>query len=110
MAEEFLGACGIIAIPDGEIGTRKVEAMDCHRVRATMFLLGDDEIERELLAPFREHIGSCSECAEYRDYSKKLLSLVRDRCLRYTAPSDLRIRILESLQAQEVRPASRVTE
>jgi len=72
--------------------------MDCHRVRATMFLLGDDEAERELLAPFREHIGFCPECAQYRDYLRKLLGLVRERCLRYPAPNRLRVRIIECLE------------
>ena len=73
--------------------------MDCHRVRATLFLLGDDDTERELLAPFREHIGFCPECAQYRDYLRKLLSLVRERCCRYPAPHRLRVRIIERLEA-----------
>ena len=82
--------------------------MDCHRVRATMFLLGDDEVERELMAPFREHIGFCPECAEYRVYLEKLLCLVRDRCVRYAAPNGLRVRIMERLETAPGSPGGSV--
>ncbi|HVS02268.1 MAG TPA: hypothetical protein VMT16_05820 [Thermoanaerobaculia bacterium] len=69
--------------------------MDCQQVRATMYMVNDEEAEAELLAPFREHIGFCSQCAHHFDYLTKLLVLVRERCSRYPAPKTLKVRILD---------------
>src|SRR5688500_18669051 len=70
--------------------------MDCHRVRESMFQATDNELEAELLAPFRDHLSSCSDCAHAYVYVGKLVATIRGRCSRYGAPSHLKIRILTS--------------
>lgn len=63
-----------------------------------MFLFFDDQLEEDLLSPFRDHVDGCSSCAEKLDYTRKLLVLVRERCscIRRSAPDHLRQRILIS--------------
>jgi mycothiol system anti-sigma-R factor len=71
--------------------------MDCKEVNEAAFLFVDNEMEAELLTPFRDHMAQCPGCAQKVDYTRKLLWLVRQRCVRCTASHDLRIRILTSL-------------
>jgi mycothiol system anti-sigma-R factor len=71
--------------------------MDCQRVRIAMYRVRDNELEPDLVAGFTEHLASCSDCAERFSFVGKLLSLIRERCCRYNAPSTLKIRILASL-------------
>ena len=54
--------------------------MNCHRVREAMFLVTDNELEPELLAPFREHLSFCPACASHFHYLEKLVWLIRERC------------------------------
>ena len=70
--------------------------MDCHCVREAMFRATDNELEPELLAPFREHLSFCPECAHHFGYLNRLLCMVRQRCLRLSAPAQLRVRIVSS--------------
>ena len=71
--------------------------MDCKEVRETLFLFVDNEMETTLLTSFRDHLEQCPGCAEKMDYTRRLLWLVRERCVRCSAPRDLRVRILTSL-------------
>ena len=71
--------------------------MDCKRVREVIFLFFDNEMDEDLLTPFRDHVSSCPPCASTIDYTRKLLILVRQRCVRCTAPDRLRHRILISM-------------
>jgi anti-sigma factor (TIGR02949 family) len=71
--------------------------MDCREVRETLFLFVDNEMAADLLTPFRDHVEKCPGCAQKMDYTRKLLWLVRERCVRCAAPRDLRTRILTSL-------------
>ncbi len=68
--------------------------MDCKRVVEVIFLFFDNEMDEELLTPFRDHVSHCGDCAKRIDYTRKLLMVVRQRCLRCTAPDRLRHRIL----------------
>jgi mycothiol system anti-sigma-R factor len=70
--------------------------MNCHRVREAMFLVTDNELEPELLAPFREHLSFCPACASHFHYLEKLVCLIRQRCSRVSAPSRVKVRILSS--------------
>jgi len=60
--------------------------MDCKRVVEVIFLFFDNEMDEELLTPFRDHVSHCGDCAKRIDYTRKLLMVVRQRCLRCTAP------------------------
>ncbi|HZF13962.1 MAG TPA: hypothetical protein VFE33_34650 [Thermoanaerobaculia bacterium] len=71
--------------------------MDCKRVNEVIFLFFDNEMEEDLLSPFRDHVALCGACARRMDYTRKLLLIVRERCLRCSAPERLRHRILISL-------------
>jgi anti-sigma factor (TIGR02949 family) len=68
--------------------------MDCKEVSTVLFLFFDNEMEDDLLTPFRDHVARCGECARRMDYTRKLLLVVRERCIRCTAPEGLRLRIL----------------
>jgi mycothiol system anti-sigma-R factor len=70
--------------------------MDCRQAKEVMFLFFDGEMEAAVLAPFRHHLDGCGDCAHQLDYTRKLLLLVRERCVRRAAPARLRQRILVS--------------
>ena len=70
--------------------------MDCRKVRETVFLYTDDEMERELLISFKAHLDKCPPCAHQIIRAQRLLLLVRKRCHRQEAPARLRERILTS--------------
>lgn len=71
--------------------------MDCKRVSETIFLFFDNEMEAGERDPFQQHIDHCPECAQQAKYTRKLLLVVRQRCVRCTAPAALHRRILISL-------------
>jgi mycothiol system anti-sigma-R factor len=71
--------------------------MDCKEVGSILFLFFDNEMDENLLTPFRDHVSGCIDCARQVDYTRKLLLIVRHRCARCNAPDHLRHRILTSL-------------
>jgi mycothiol system anti-sigma-R factor len=71
--------------------------MNCREVSSILFLFFDNEMEDDLLAPFRDHVAGCGECARRMDYTRKLLLIVREKCVRCSAPERLRYRILTNL-------------
>ena len=71
--------------------------MDCKEVGSILFLFFDNEMDENLLTPFRDHVSHCGNCARQVDYTRKLLLIVRQRCIRCSAPDRLRHRILTSL-------------
>lgn len=71
--------------------------MDCKRVSEMMFLFFDNEMQDDLVPPFRSHLDGCGECAQRMDHTRKFLLLFRTRCTRHAAPDRLRERILGSL-------------
>jgi len=68
--------------------------MDCKKVGEALFLFFDNEMEEDLLAPFRDHVSGCGDCAKRVAYTRRLLLIVREKCERCSAPERLRIRIL----------------
>lgn len=86
--------------------------MDCKRAREVMFLIFDDQLEEDLLDPFRAHLGDCPPCARKLDYTRKLLLIVRERCscIRRPAPDRLRQRILVSFPHREGGGGARFSE
>ena len=71
--------------------------MDCQRIRESMFLVSDDEMEDELVIIFREHLSLCPPCHRRYQYVTRLLSLVRNGCQREVAPAGLEVKIRERL-------------
>ncbi|HEX6203586.1 MAG TPA: mycothiol system anti-sigma-R factor [Thermoanaerobaculia bacterium] len=78
--------------------------MDCKRASEMMFLFVDNELEADLVRPFRHHLDDCSPCAQRVDYTRKFLQLFRTRCTRHSAPDGLRERILGSLDRPVAGP------
>jgi mycothiol system anti-sigma-R factor len=78
--------------------------MDCKEVGSVLFLFFDNEMQDDLLAPFRDHVARCGECARRMDYTRKLLLVVRERCIRCTAPERLRVRILTNMPHRTAAP------
>lgn len=71
--------------------------MDCREVSAVIYLFFDNEMEEEMLAPFRDHLTGCGDCSKRVDYTRRILVLVRERCVRCTCPDKLRQRILTEM-------------
>ena len=78
--------------------------MDCKEVSLVVFLFFDNEMEEETLTPFRDHVGTCGDCAKKVDYTRKLLMIVRERTVRCSAPDGLRHRILVNLPHRRIVP------
>jgi mycothiol system anti-sigma-R factor len=71
--------------------------MNCRKVREFVFLYTDNEMDGELLASFRDHVLVCPECAKRTRHAETFVMIVRRKCVRESAPSELRRRILTSL-------------
>lgn len=71
--------------------------MDCKRVSEVIYLFVDNEMEEDLLAPFKDHLERCPECAAHTNHAQKVIFIVRERCVRCCAPDRLRLRILTSM-------------
>jgi mycothiol system anti-sigma-R factor len=76
--------------------------MDCKKVAESLFLFFDNEMDGKLRAPFEEHLARCPGCAHRLAYTRKLLVIVRSRCVRQFAPPSLRVRILTSLPHRQL--------
>lgn len=74
--------------------------MDCKRVHEVMYMFIDDEMDDDLLPTFRSHVDGCPPCSRRMLFTRKLLSTVRERCVRHAAPERLRSRILLVLEQQ----------
>ena len=71
--------------------------MRCKRVRQVMYLVVDNECEQDLLISFEEHLTHCPHCAQEMAYTRRLVTVLRERCKRAHASASLRQRILMSL-------------
>ena len=70
--------------------------MECREVREIVFLYTDNEMGEELLISFRRHVELCPRCAAQISRAETLVRIVRQRCIRASAPARLRRRILTS--------------
>jgi anti-sigma factor (TIGR02949 family) len=71
------------------------ESMDCRKIREELvFLFADNEMGQELLVAFERHVSACPHCAREARYTRRLLTVVRERAVRWRAPRRLRARIL----------------
>lgn len=71
--------------------------MNCERVNEVLFLFVDNEMEEDLIDPFRDHTNICPNCTRRVNYTRRFLLLVRQCCARQSAPERLRLRILSSM-------------
>lgn len=71
--------------------------MDCTRVRKSIFLFIDEELEAEDRGSVEEHLSECPNCHQTVRYMRKFLFVVRERCVRHVASATLRKRILTNM-------------
>lgn len=71
--------------------------MDCKKIRQLVFLFADDEMEQDTLTAFKSHVRLCPDCAKEARYTRRLITVVRQRATRTSAPSSLRARILSCM-------------
>lgn len=81
------------------------ESMDCRKVREELvFLYIDNEMGQELLVAFQRHVSRCPHCAQEAQYTRRLLTILRERAGRRRAPRRLRAQILARLPHRRVIP------
>ncbi len=72
--------------------------MKCKRVREEfVFRFVDNEMGQELQVAFDRHVADCPHCAQQTQFTRRLLTIVRERTVRCHAPTSLRDRILAHL-------------
>lgn len=71
--------------------------MDCTKIKDSIYLCFDNEMDSRSRASFEQHLAECPPCARQNDLTHRWLVLVRRRTVRLSAPSTLRQRILEAL-------------
>ena len=74
--------------------------MDCRKALAAIFLFCDDELEESLRQSLDRHLSSCPHCARRLHQNRKLLIVIRERCVKRAAPTGLRQRILTRIRHQ----------
>ena len=78
--------------------------MDCERAWEVVFLIGDKQLEPDLTRAFEDHLDSCSRCARKAVATRRVLAMLRERCIRQQAPTRLRLRILTSFEHRRGAP------
>lgn len=73
-------------------------AMDCKKIKEDLYLFSDGEMEDELKKSFEKHLAYCPGCARRLAFTRRFLIIVRERCIRMSAPVTLRRRILTKLK------------
>lgn len=67
--------------------------MGCTRYRRVVFLWIDREREALPVEPLARHLQECPECHDHAERVERLLTMLRTRCRRASAPGDLASRI-----------------
>ena len=73
--------------------------MKCRKVKEELVLLISGDDDRNLTVAIRRHVSICPHCAERSARTRKVVTIVRERCRRQRAPMSLRDRILSRLQS-----------
>ena len=64
------------------------------KVTELLFRAVDEELDPQESDLLREQIESCDDCAREAVYVRAVVQVVRQRCVRVSAPMSLRLRIL----------------
>lgn len=64
------------------------------KVTELLFRAVDEELDPQESMLLREQIESCADCAREAVYVRAVVQVVRQRCVRVSAPMSLRLRIL----------------
>lgn len=71
--------------------------MNCRDFKEVRYLFIDADLSDETRTAFQSHWEHCPECARMARFTLQVLQLVRTRCCRVAAPTELRERILWAL-------------
>lgn len=73
--------------------------MSCKKIKEEFIVLfGEDAAGQDLMLAIRRHVSICPRCAEKAEHTRKIVTIVRERCSRESAPGELRERILARLR------------
>ena len=76
--------------------------MNCKKVKEEFVLLfRHNELGQSLTLAIRRHAHICPNCRRKAEHTRKIVTIVRERCVRSPAPSDLRERILDGLRRSQ---------
>jgi anti-sigma factor (TIGR02949 family) len=67
--------------------------MACNRVRRAVFLWVDRDREQLPRGPMERHLEDCPHCREHASRIEAVIVMVRTRCYRRAAPTELQQRI-----------------
>jgi mycothiol system anti-sigma-R factor len=73
--------------------------MDCKRVKEIIYLFVDNEMEDDLRGPFEQHLAECGDCDRSTSRARRMLVIIRERCVRVRASESLRRRIADGLRS-----------
>ena len=75
----------------------------CRKVKEEFVLhFREEEDGRRLSVAFHRHVSACPDCAKEAESTRRIVTIVRERCGRRSAPGSLRDRILAGLRHGEV--------
>lgn len=73
--------------------------MSCKKIKDEFIVLfGQDSAGQDLMLAIRRHVSICPQCAEKAESTRKIVTIVRERCTRESAPGELRERILARIR------------
>ncbi|MEM8930291.1 MAG: hypothetical protein AAGE94_03915 [Acidobacteriota bacterium] len=73
--------------------------MRCRQVKEEFVLVfGRQEPGRRLTVAIRQHVSDCPECVKLTEQTRRIVTIVRERCVRRQAPVNLRERIIDHLR------------
>lgn len=70
--------------------------MDREQVTELLFRAADNELEEDQIEAVRQQIDRCKDSAREAVYVQRFLEIVKTRCIRQSAPTRLRLRILSN--------------
>lgn len=73
--------------------------MSCKKIRNEFIVLfGQDAAGQDLMLAIRHHVSICPRCAEQAESTRRIVTIVQQRCTREQAPGDLKERILARIR------------
>ena len=85
--------------PHGPRAENGPKPMRCRQVKEEFVLVfGRQEPGRRLTVAIRQQVADCPECIQLTAKTRRIVTIVRERCVRRQAPGDLRERIIGHLR------------
>ena len=76
--------------------------MKCRKVKEEFVLIfGKDDDGRDLRIAIQRHVAICPDCAQMAENTRRIVTVVRERCTRAVAPTDLREKVLQVLRRRQ---------